>query len=157
MHTQPPRPEPDLPPHEAQARFDALQRKLVPLWRSIRPLSLKLLERPRLIARIRSLIPDADRAHLVPFNTTLLERDLAIRLGIPMYGTDPRLFPLGTKSGSRRLFAEEGVSHPPGAEDLTSVSSVVEAITALRARKPTLREVLVKLNEGVSGEGNWLV
>src|SRR6185369_6667543 len=82
---------------------------VAPLDSSTRPLSLKLLERPRLIEHIRSLILDFDRAHLVPYNTTTLERDLAIRLGIPMYGADPKTFPLGTKSGSRRIFAEEGV------------------------------------------------
>lgn len=124
---------------------------------SPRPLSLKLLERPAMLDRIRALVPDPDRAHLVPFNTTLLERDLALRLGIPMYGTDPKFFPLGTKSGCRRLFAEEGVPHPIGYENLSSAAGVVEAIAAMRARKPALREVLVKLNEGVSGEGNALV
>src|SRR5436853_462426 len=77
-----------------------------PLDSSSRPLSLKLLERPRLIDHIRSLILDFDRAHLVPYNTTTLERDLAIRLGIPMYGADAKFFRLGTKSGSRRIFAE---------------------------------------------------
>src|SRR4029077_19047478 len=76
------------------------------------PLSVKLLERPRLMERIRALIPDPMRAHLVPYNTTELERDLAVRLGIPMYGADPRHFPLGTKSGCRRLFDEEGVRYP---------------------------------------------
>src|SRR5207244_11661828 len=40
-----------------------------PLDGSVRPLSQKLLERPRLIERLRSLIPDPHRAHLVPFNT----------------------------------------------------------------------------------------
>mgnify|MGYP002260735510 CR=1 FL=1 len=48
---------------------------------ALRPLSLKILERPRLLAQLRDLIPDKDRAHLVPYNTTELERDLAIRLG----------------------------------------------------------------------------
>ncbi len=72
-----------------------------PLDGSARPLSQKLLDRPQLLARIRSLIADPDRAHLVPFNTTTLERDLAMRLGIPMYGADPRTFALGTKSGAR--------------------------------------------------------
>ena len=47
----------------------------------------------------------------MPYNTTYLERDLALRLGIPMYGADPKSFPLGTKTGSRRLFAETGVPH----------------------------------------------
>jgi hypothetical protein len=66
---------------------------------SVRPISDKLLERPRLIERIRSLIMDADRAHRVPFNTTNREKELALRLGIPMYGADPKFFPLGPKSG----------------------------------------------------------
>jgi hypothetical protein len=122
-----------------------------------RPLSLKLLERPRLMERIRELILDPDRAHLVPYNTTELERDLAVRLGIPMYGADPRYFPLGTKSGCRQLFEEEGVPHPVGAQDLASIDEVIEAIGDLRSRKPKLAKVLVKLNEGVSGEGNALV
>src|SRR6059058_802543 len=125
-----------------------------PLDSSTRPLSLKLLERPRLIEQIRSLILDFDRAHLVPYNTTTLERDLAIRLGIPMYGADPKFFPLGTKSGSRRIFADEGVPHPLGIENLSSIDEVVAAISDMRRQKPELLQVLVKLNEGVSGEGN---
>jgi hypothetical protein len=128
-----------------------------PLDSSTRPLSLKLLERPRLIEHIRSLILDFDRAHLVPYNTTMLERDLAIRLGIPMYGADPKTFWLGTKSGSRRIFAEEGVPYPLGVENLSNIDDVVRAIAEMRAQKPQLRQVLVKLNEGVSGEGNALV
>ncbi len=124
---------------------------------SLRPLSLKLLERPRFLERVRSLILDPDRAHLVPFNTTLLERDLALSLGIPMYATDPRLFPLGTKSGARKLFAEEGVPHPLGFEEVSSVPEVVDAIVMMRARKSRVVEAMVKLNEGISGEGNAVV
>ena len=52
--------------------------------RSARPLAAKLLERPRLIARIRGCIPDPRCCHLVPYTTTTLERDLALLLGIPM-------------------------------------------------------------------------
>ena len=121
------------------------------------PLSRKLLERPGLLRRIRSLIPDRDRAHLVPFNTTTIERDLALALDIPMYGADPRFFPLGTKSGSRRIFAEEGVAHPAGEEDLRGMADAAAAIGRLRARKPSLRQVVVKLDEGVAGEGNAFV
>ena len=47
------------------------------------PLTEKLLARPQLLEHIRSLIPDPDRAHLVPYNTTETERDLAIALGHP--------------------------------------------------------------------------
>jgi hypothetical protein len=125
-----------------------------PLDGSARPLTQKLLDRPHLLARIRSLIVDPERAHLVPFNTTVLERQLAMRLGIPMYGADPRTFALGTKSGARRIFAEAGVPHPLGAEGLNTESDLADAIASLRARKPLMRSLVVKLNEGVSGEGN---
>src|SRR5438552_17228050 len=128
-----------------------------PLDGSVCPLSQKLLERPRLIERIRSLIPDPDRAHLVPFNTTTMEKELALRLGIPMYGADPKFFPLGTKSGCRKIFQEEGVAHPLGHENLASADDVIEAITEMRTRKPSIKQVLIKLNEGVSGEGNALI
>src|SRR5262245_37170955 len=114
-----------------------------PLDSSTRPLSLKLLERPRLIEHIRALIVDFERAHLVPYNTTTLERDLALQLGIPMYGADPKTFWLGTKSGSRRVFAEEGVPHPLGVENLSSIEDAARAIAEMRARTPAVRQVLV--------------
>src|SRR5213083_3323094 len=128
-----------------------------PMDGSVRPLSEKRLERPRLIERIRSLIMDPDRAHLVPFNTTNREKELALRLGIPMYGADPKFFFLGTKSGCRKIFMEENVPHPLGHENLGSKEDLIEAIAQMRARKPSIKQVLVKLNEGVSGEGNAIV
>jgi hypothetical protein len=74
-----------------------------------------------------------------------------------MYGADPRFFPMGSKSGCRQLFAEEGVPHPVGVEGLSGFEEVAGAIAALRAKKPEMRAALVKLNEGVSGEGNAAV
>ena len=124
---------------------------------SPRPLAAKLLERPRLLAEVRRLIPDPSRCHLVPYSTTTLERDLALTLGVPLYGADPRLLALGTKTGCRRLFAEAGVRHPLGHEDLSSTQAVVAALVAMRAARPGLVQAIVKLNEGVSGRGNALV
>ncbi len=144
---------PGVIPSHARPRLFLLS----PLDASVRPLTEKLLERPRLIERIRSLISDPDRAHLVPYNTTNREKELALRLGIPMYGADPVFFPLGTKSGCRQIFMEEDVAHPIGHENLGSKEQVIEAIVQMKARKPSIKQVLVKLNEGVSGEGNALV
>ena len=124
---------------------------------SPRPLSEKLLERPRLLSLIRSLVPDPVRSHLVPYNTTALERDLAVALGIPMYAADPCCFVLGTKSGCRKLFADLGVSHPLGFENLHLMEDVIDALIRLRTARPDITEAMVKLNEGVSGEGNTLV
>jgi hypothetical protein len=127
---------------------------VAPLDDSPRTLSEKLLERPRLIRHIQSLIPDRNRAHLVPYNTTETERGLAVALGIPMYAADPRYFGFGTKSGCRQIFADEGVAHPLGFENLDSVEAMVAAIGQMRSRKPSMERVLAKLNEGVSGMGN---
>jgi PGM1 C-terminal domain len=121
------------------------------------PLTDKLLARPRVVRRIRELIPDRTLSHLIPYNTTSAERDLAVVLGIPMYGADPRLFPLGTKTGCRRLFARAGVRHPAGREDLHSREDLVRALVALRAERPDAPAAMVKLNEGVSGAGNAVV
>jgi hypothetical protein len=141
-----------IPSHARQRLF-----LIAPLDGSVRALSDKLIARPRLIERIRSLIMDPDRAHLVPFNTTNREKELAVRLGIPMYGADPKFFPLGTKSGCRKIFIEENVPHPLGYENLASKEDLLDAIAQMRAKKPSIKQVLVKLNEGVSGEGNAVV
>jgi hypothetical protein len=124
---------------------------------SPRPLSEKLLARPRLLAQIRALVPDPALSHLIPYTTTELERDVALSLGIPVYGADPRLGPLGSKTGCRRLFDEVGVRAPLGVEDLHTVEDLVDAVTGLRGRQPDLAQVIAKTNEGVSGSGNALV
>ncbi len=125
-----------------------------PMEARFRPLSRKLLDRPRLLERIRSLVADPDRAHMVPFMTTWDDRELAMRLGIPMYGADPVHAVYGTKTEGRRLFAEAGVPHPDGAEGLHTKDEIAAAIVDLRARRPLLRRVVIKLNEGISGFGN---
>jgi hypothetical protein len=117
-------------------------------------LSRKLLARPHVIEEIRDLIPDRDRAHLVPFMTSWEDRELAMRLGIPMFGADPAHMVLGTKSSGRQIFSEAGVAHPPGIEDLQSREEVVSAIVRLAAEHPDIDRVIIKLNEGVSGFGN---
>ena len=113
------------------------------------PLSIKLLQRPRLLRRLRELIPHPDRAHLVAFNTTRHERDLALCLGIPLYGTDPRFERLGTKSGCRQLFSETGVAHPAGYEELKSTDDIVDALVQICREQPDVTSVMVKHNDGI--------
>ena len=79
---------------------------------SPRSLSAKLLEHPRLLRQVRELIPNPEHCHLVGYNVTQDERDIALSLGIPVYGCDPRLSPLGDKTGCRRLFEEVGIRYP---------------------------------------------
>jgi hypothetical protein len=121
------------------------------------PLSQKLLDRPRALERLRRMISRWPACHLVPYNTTSLERDVALALDIPMYGADPRHAYFGTKSGCRELFAAAGVAHPAGAEGITSVAGAVAAILRIRATRPDLSRMVLKCNEGVSGDGNAIV
>ncbi len=121
---------------------------------SLRPLTEKILYRPRLVARIRAAISDLDSGHITCFNSTALERTLAVRLGVPLYATDPALSSLGTKTGSRRVFRQAGIDLPDGTEGVQSRSEVAESLAALLSRNPELSRALVKLDEGFSGEGN---
>lgn len=128
-----------------------------PMEARFRPLSRKLLDRPQIIQEIRDLIPDRERAHLVPFMTTWDDRELAMRIGIPMYGADPAHVSYGTKSSGRSIFAEAGVAHPRGKENLRNRREVVDALAELTRLDPGPRRAVVKLNEGVSGFGNATV
>jgi hypothetical protein len=123
---------------------------------SPRPLTQKVLERPRLIERIRAAIPDRDRAYLTVVNSTPLERRLSVLLDIPMNALDPALSDLGTKSGSRRVLREAGVEQPLGAEGVRSRLEVEEALIDLHRRRPGLKAAALKLDDCFSEEGHAL-
>jgi hypothetical protein len=119
---------------------------------SSRPLSAKVLERPEVLDRLRRLTAGRS-AMLEPWNVTALETELAVRVGLPLDGADPSLWALATKSGGRRLFADEGVPHPLGAEVRTT-GDLEQAILRMRADRPRLTGVVVKLDDSASGDGN---
>ena len=96
-------------------------------------LTSKILSRPRLIERIKQAIPDTGSAHMTCFTVSELERRLALRLDLPIYGCDPSLAYWGTKSGSRKVFREAGIDHPAGFEDLADPGSSTALNVALWA------------------------
>lgn len=121
---------------------------------SPKSLTEKILERPRLIQRIRAAIPHQHLAHLSCFTVTGAERKLAIKLHLPIYGCDPDLLHMGNKSNSRKLFRACNIPVPYGIEDLHTEEELVEALYHLKQHKPRLRKAVVKVNEGFSGDGN---
>ncbi|MEN9243662.1 MAG: hypothetical protein Q6K81_02090, partial [Gloeomargarita sp. DG02_5_bins_242] len=123
---------------------------------SNRPLTEKILERPRLLARLRQALPPK-QSFMVCFNSTPRERDLSVALDIPLWGLDPELLYWGTKAGSRQVFAESGVPHPDGTVLVFNPDDLAEVTAELWARQPQARRLVVKLNEGFSGEGNALL
>lgn len=124
---------------------------------SAQPLTAKIIARPRLIERIQRAIPDLHSAHMTCFNVSHLERSLSVCLGIPLYGCDPDILELGSKSGSRHVFREAGLDIPDGFENLADAHQVGEALAELKVKRPQLSRAVVKLNEGFSGEGNAII
>jgi hypothetical protein len=122
-----------------------------------RALTAKVLDAPRAIAEVRELVGDAEQAYILPFNVTPLEGHVAELVGIPLFGAAPELAALGSKTGSRRAARKAGVAVLDGEEDLRSVAEVDAAIAGLHARRPEAQAVVVKLNDGFSGQGNAIV
>ncbi len=124
---------------------------------SLRPLTQKILERPRLIERIRGAVRP-EQSFMICYNTSPWERELSVKLGVPLYAADPDLMIWGTKSGSRQIFAESGVPYPDGCDcSIWNVEDLAQAAAELWERQPQLKRMVVKLNEGISGEANALL
>jgi len=121
------------------------------------PLVDKLLARPDLVTALRGRLRDPGTAFLLPFTATAAEARLAAALGVPLYGTHPDLVALGSKSGARQVAVEAGVDVFEGAGDLSSLAEVEAAIQRIRAARPRAEAVVVKLNNGFSGQGNVIL
>jgi hypothetical protein len=144
---------PDLDAADARQRLVLVS----PVDGTFQPLSAKLLSRPRLLDRIRSHVAEPRLAVVVPFVMSDLEVQLALALGIPIYGSHPALSVLGSKSGARRLFREESIPHAVGEDNVHTRSDLVDAIRSIREQRPSVAEVIVKLDAGFSGFGNALI
>ena len=143
---------PELDTSEARSRF--VNVSLVD-GRKV-PLAQKLLARPGALGRVRDLVGDPEVAFILPYCMTPDEVELAVRLGLPIFGSDPDLLWLGTKKGSRRVFEEEDVPHPVGLE-VDGERDLAGALRELARRSPDARGAVLKLDQGVSGFGNALV
>ncbi len=121
---------------------------------SSKSLTEKILERPRLIERIKKSIPAGNVAHMACFNVTKYERTLSVKLDMPIYGCDPDLYDQGNKSNSRKIFKQCGLEVPAGFEDLKNEEEIINALTDLKLNNPSLKKAVIKMNDGFSGEGN---
>ncbi len=123
---------------------------------SLKPLTQKILDRPRLVKKIRRALRP-NKSYMVCYNSTDLEQKLSLKLGIPMLAASPDVLYWGSKSGSRQIFAEVKIPHPDGSYTVTNVFDLVQELFNLWRRQPGLKRIVVKLNEGFSGEGNALL
>jgi hypothetical protein len=124
---------------------------------SPRALTRKILDRPRLLEKIRAAIPDLSRAYMTVFRATPLERRLATLLDVPLNAADPEKEPLCAKSAGRRVLRDAGVEVPLGGEGLRDEDDLVSALQRLAAERPGLRRVILKLERSHWEEGHALV
>ncbi|NEO28121.1 MAG: carboxylate-amine ligase, partial [Kamptonema sp. SIO4C4] len=97
---------------------------------SLKPLSQKILERPRLVERIRKAMRP-EKSYIVCFNSSPWERELSLRLGVPLLACSPDLLYWGSKSGSREIFASAGVPHPDGSPLMWDEESLLQEAAQL--------------------------
>lgn len=125
--------------------------------RSDRPLTQKILERPAVVERIRKAIVNPSMSYIEVYYNTDLERELAVKLGIPLFGSSKNLGHWGAKTGSREIFEKLDIAHPKGYGSIYSMKDAAEAVCRLKEECPELKSVVLKLNEGFSGMGNILL
>lgn len=123
---------------------------------SRRSLAEKVLDRGDLVDALRKFIGD-ELALIEAWNVTDCETALAVAIGAPIHGTDPRLRTLATKSNGRRLLREAGVPVPEGVEDVRSADDVARAMEIVKRRRPEVGSVVVKLDDSAAGDGNLVV
>ena len=143
---------PGIPSSHARDRLDLF----ATYDSSLRSLTEKILSRPRLIRRIKDKIKP-NEAYMTCYNSTQLEKDLAVKLELPLLAVDPDLLYWGTKAGSRQIFEECGIPLPDGSGLTHDVSELARFAADLWERQPDLKRIVIKLNEGFSGEGNALL
>ena len=117
---------------------------------SNRPLTEKLLERPALLARIKEQLRPGQLHQL-------LRGDRAeTPLGSPRFPCWAPTPPWAT--GAARPAAVSlcplRVPHPPGSDLVHNLDDLSEVTATLWEEHPKLKRCVIKLNEGISGEGN---
>ena len=121
-----------------------------------RSVAAKLLDRPDLLDQIRATVGDRP-ALIEPWNVTENEVALALALGVPINGSNPRVRGLGFKSEGRRLIRRAGVPVPFGVEDVRSADDVVAAVRTIREERPNAPGVVVKHDDSGAGDGNVVI
>lgn len=124
---------------------------------SAKPLTQKILERPRLLDRVRCLVKDQPRVTLSCYTVTELEERLAEELQIPVYGPSAEHLKLATKSVARNIFRDLDLTLAEGGEHLSSAGDFSSGVLALARALPELKKAVLKQNYSLAGLGNAIV
>lgn len=112
-----------------------------------------ILNNEKNVKGIEKLI-DSKESFLLSFMSSEFENELAEKLDIPNWGCLEELSYYQTKSGNREIFEEAKVKYADGYNNISSESELVESILNLKDKYPNAQRFVVKLDHGVSGDGN---
>jgi len=119
-----------------------------------KPVAHKLLKSPRAIRKIESYIFDYKTTYIRCYNSTDYEKKVSLKLGVPLYGVDSKLFYYGTKSGSVHSFKKTKVPCIDGFIHLETREELIEALAKLIHRHPHQSKIIIKIEDFPAGEGN---
>lgn len=122
--------------------------------RSEVPVAYKLLSQPDKIDEIKSHIADCKTTCIRCYNSTDYENQIAVKLGIPLYGIDSKLNYFGTKSGSIYTFKKNNIPMIDGFSDLKNQQDIIKAIAKLILKYPRQQKLIIKIEDFPAGEGN---
>ncbi|MCL5410956.1 MAG: ATP-grasp domain-containing protein [Patescibacteria group bacterium] len=115
----------------------------------------KILNDEKAIKQIRNTIAPKVTV-LRCYNATKLERELALKLNIPIFSSLEKHDFVGTKSGGRKVFKLSKTNVIPGFEGLGSTEELYDAIIKLIKNYPESEKLVIKLDSTASGSGNAL-
>mmetsp|Transcript_4908 Transcript_4908/g.18456 ORF Transcript_4908/g.18456 Transcript_4908/m.18456 type:complete len:551 (+) Transcript_4908:123-1775(+) len=122
------------------------------------PLIKKILDRPKLVNRIKGMLTDAEHSCLSVYVATEKEEQLAKLLRIDfLAGNVKSHHYYGTKHGSKELFSQCAIPTPPYTPLVFSEERLIEEICKLMRSHKEAKKLVIKMNEGFSGEGNALL
>jgi len=118
-------------------------------------LTSKILQAPELVQRLRGWVQQPDSAYMECPIPSKYEFELAKELNLPLAITSPECCQKwGTKNGSRTAFEEAGIPFPDGCLEVFSTQDLMNEIVSLWKKYPHHHKYVVKLNDGVAGDGN---
>lgn len=117
-------------------------------------LTRKVLDNQRAITKIKKALGDSRKGMLRCYNPGDLERRLAVKIGIPIFGGAEKFDFVGTKSGSRKIFKLAGLDYIPGWIYLKNFTELSIAMAKLLKDHPYYKKLMVKLDYSSSGRGN---
>ena len=145
---------PELDTPQARSRFDTVS--LVDGRNE--PLARKLLQRPARSAGSATWSANPEMAIMLPFCITEDEVELAVRLGLPIYGSDPATQLARDEDRAAGRCSRRRASRTRSGLDVDGEADVLAPRCASCARRSRrARRAIAEADQGVSGLGNAIV